>query len=157
MLITLETRIRDFTEAIDQSPCDGCDHCGTRCTAGIQVLRSEYEAARAELKRLPADEVARVLGQEKRQPIPGTDEKYTACEFRDVELGRCLIYPARPMICRLFGHVEWLPCPIFKVEKVVSGAVPLMQAYAGETRKTFAEWAAEDGIAWPPTDEAPDA
>src|SRR5437870_2131669 len=74
MLITLETRIRDFTEAIDQSPCDGCDHCGTRCTAGIQVLRSEYEAARAELKRLPADEVARVMGQVKRQPIPGTDE-----------------------------------------------------------------------------------
>jgi Fe-S-cluster containining protein len=150
MIVVLDEQIRSFTARIDQSPCDGCDHCGTRCTAGIQVLRSEYEAARAEIARLPAAETARVLKQEKQLPIPGTEETYTACEFRDTEQGRCLIYPARPMICRLFGHVEWLPCPIFKVEKVVPGAVPLMQAYAGEPRKTFAEWAAEDGIAWPP-------
>jgi hypothetical protein len=150
-LIPLEFQIRSFMDRIDQSPCDGCDHCGTRCTAGIQVLRGEYEAAVAELARLPAAETARVLGQEKQLPIPGTEETYTACEFRDVEQGRCLIYPARPMICRLFGHVEWLPCPIAKVEKVVPGAVPLMQAYAGEPRKTFADWAAEDGIAWPPS------
>ena len=150
MIIPLETEIQSFTARIDQSPCNGCDHCGTRCTAGIQVLHSEYEAVRAELARLPADEVQRVMGQEKQVPIPGADENYTACEFRDVERGRCLVYEARPMICRLFGHVEWLPCPIFKVEKVVPGAVPLMQAYAGEPRKTFAEWAAEEGIAWPP-------
>jgi Fe-S-cluster containining protein len=149
-LITIETRVRDFTARIDQSPCNGCDHCGTRCTAGITVLRSEYEAVRAELARLPADEVARVLAQEKRQPIPGTEETYVACEFRDVEWRRCLVYPARPMICRLFGHVEWLPCPISKVEIVVPGAVPLMQFYAAEPRKTFAEWAAEDDLAWPP-------
>lgn len=147
--MALLTEFHVFTDRIDQSPCNGCDHCGTRCTAGIQVLRSEYEAVRAELARLPAEEVARVLGQEKRRPIPGSEEEYTACEFRDVERGRCLIYPARPLICRLFGHVEWLPCPIAKVEKTVSGAVALMQAYAGEPRKTFAEWAAEDGVARP--------
>ncbi len=146
MQIPLETLITDFTERIDQSPCDGCDACGTRCTAGISVLRSEYEAARAELARLPAEEVARVLGQGKQVPIPGTEETYTACEFRDGELGRCLIYAARPMICRLFGHVEWLPCPIFKIEKTVSGAVELMQAYAGQSRKTFGEWAEDEGV-----------
>jgi ferredoxin len=37
-MIPLETLIRIFTEHIDQSPCNGCDECGTRCTAGIQVL-----------------------------------------------------------------------------------------------------------------------
>lgn len=26
-------------------------------------------------------------------------------------LGRCSIYPARPMICRLWGVVESMPCP----------------------------------------------
>src|SRR5690349_11754636 len=113
--IQIEDRIRAFTGQIDQTPCNGCDECGTRCTAGIQVLRSEYEAALAELRRLPAVEVRRVQAQEKRRPIPGTDETYAACEFRDVARGRCLIYPARPMICHLFGHVEWLPCPISKV------------------------------------------
>jgi Fe-S-cluster containining protein len=150
MLIQIETLTQEFTARIDQSPCNGCDECGTRCTAGIQVLRSEYDAARAELARLPTEEVARVLRQEKRQPIPGTEETYVACEFRDVERGRCLIYPARPLICRLFGHVEWLPCPIAKVEHVVPGAVPLMQAYAAEPRHTFAEWAASEGLPWPP-------
>jgi Fe-S-cluster containining protein len=149
-LISLDTQIRDFTSGIDQSPCNGCDECGTRCTAGIQVLRGEYEAAVAELQRLPADEVERVLGQQKQRPIPGTEESYTACEFRDTERRRCLIYPARPMICRLFGHVEWLPCPIFKVEKLVPGAIELMQSYAAEPRKTFAEWAEADGLPWPP-------
>ena len=75
VIIPLETQIQRFTDRIDQSPCNGCDHCGTRCTAGIQVLRSEDEAVLAELERLPAEEVARVLGQEKRLPIPGTEEQ----------------------------------------------------------------------------------
>ena len=42
MLIPLDSQIRIFTERIDQSPCNGCDECGTRCTAGIQLPRS-YE------------------------------------------------------------------------------------------------------------------
>src|SRR5688500_7892697 len=105
-----------FAGAIDQSPCNGCDHCGTRCTAGVRILRSEFDAIEAELARLPEAEVGRVLGQEKQVTVPGTDYAYTACLFRDVENNRCFIYSARPVICRLFGHVEWLPCPIEKVE-----------------------------------------
>jgi len=141
-LIPVESLITAFTARLDQSPCDGCDECGTRCTAGISVLESEHRAIRRELTRLPAEDVARVLGQDKQVPIPGTEEQYTACRFRDVALGRCLIYRARPAICRLFGHVEWLPCPIFKIETHASGAVALMQAYAGEPRRTFEEWEA---------------
>lgn len=139
-LIPIEVLIEGVLGPVDQSPCDGCDECGTRCTAGIQVLESEYRAIRVELARLPTTESARVLGQEKRLPIPGADEQYTACRFRDVERGRCLIYRARPAICRLFGHVEWLPCPIFKITTHAPGAVGLMQAYANEPRRTFEEW-----------------
>jgi Fe-S-cluster containining protein len=139
-LIPIGRLLEEFTSRLDQSPCDGCDACGTRCTAGIQVLEGEYRAIAEELERLPAEEVARVLGQEKRVPIPGSEESYTACRFRDVERGRCLIYRARPAICRLFGHVEWLPCPIFKITSHAAGAVEVMQAYAGEERKTFEEW-----------------
>src|ERR1051326_1149017 len=98
-LIPIATLVGDFTARLDQSPCDGCDHCGTRCTAGIQVLESEYRTIREELARLPGEEVDRVLGQEKRVPIPGSEESYVACRFRDVERGRCLIYRARPAIC----------------------------------------------------------
>jgi putative zinc- or iron-chelating protein len=106
------------------------------------VLQSEYRAIEGELRRLPPSEVERVLGQDKRVPIPGSEEHYTACRFRDVERGRCLIYRARPAICRMFGHVEWLPCPIFKITTHASGAVAIMQAYGTEPRKTFEEWEA---------------
>jgi Fe-S-cluster containining protein len=136
-------QIDQFCAGIDQRPCDGCDGCGARCTAGVPMLREEFLAIEAELARLPAGECGRVLGQEKRVAVPGSEYFYTACRFRDVERGRCLIYPARPAICRLFGHVEWLPCPIEKVERLVPGAPELMRQYAGAVRKTYEEWAAE--------------
>lgn len=141
-LIPLKALVTAFTDAIDQSPCDGCDACGIRCTAGVPMQEWEFEAIEAELASLPPAEVARVLSQEKRQPIPGADAFYTACRFRDVERGRCLIYRVRPTICRLFGHVEWLPCPIGKVERPVAGGVALMQRYASAPRRTYEEWAA---------------
>jgi len=128
---------------IDQRPCDGCDGCGARCTAGIEILEAEFHAIQEALNRLPAAERERVLGQEKRVTVPGTDYAYTACRFRDVERGRCLVYAARPLICRLFGHVEWLPCPIGKVPAPVAGGVPLMQTYGREPLKTYEEWLAE--------------
>ena len=147
-LIPVASLVAAFTSGIDQSPCDGCDACGMRCTAGVPLLQSEYQAIEAELASLPPLEVARVLGQEKHQPIPGTEESYLACRFRDVERGRCLIYRARPTICRLFGHVEWLPCPIGKIERPVPGGVELMQSYSRAPRHTYEEWSAlQEGAA----------
>lgn len=140
MELPIYQQVHAFAGGIDQRACDGCDECGTRCTGGIRILQSEFEALRAELQRLPQAEVARVLGQTKELPIPGTDVTYTACQFRDVERGRCLVYRARPLICRLFGHVEWLPCPIARVTTVAEGAVSVMQAYATQPRKTYDEW-----------------
>ena len=139
-LITVESITAAFTAGIDQSPCDGCDACGTRCTAGVPMLESEYQAIEAELASLPPADVSCVLGQQKQQAIPGTEESYTACRFRDVEQGRCLIYRARPAICRMFGHVEWLPCPIARIERPIPGGVALMQTYSRAPRHTYEEW-----------------
>jgi uncharacterized protein len=141
-LIPIASLVADFTSRIDQSPCNGCDACGMRCTDGVPLMETEYEAIEVELATLPSDDVARVIGQGKRQPIPGTDETYLACRFRDVERGRCLIYRARPTICRLFGHVEWLPCPIGKITRPVPGGVKLMQSYSQAPRRTYEEWTA---------------
>ena len=138
-------QIDQFCARIDQRPCNGCDGCGARCTTGVPMLRSEFLAIEAELDRLPAADRDRVLSQEKRVAVPGSDYYYTACRFRDVEHGRCLIYPARPAICRLFGHVEWLPCPIGMIEHPVPGAPELMRRYATEPRKTYEEWLDEEG------------
>lgn len=33
------------------------------------------------------------------------------CPFRDEENRRCVIYPVRPMICRLMGVCDGLECP----------------------------------------------
>jgi hypothetical protein len=135
-------QIDEFGAGIDQRPCDGCDACGARCTTGVPMLHGEFLAIQAELSRLPPDERERVIAQEKRVAVPGSDYFYTACRFRDVEGGRCLIYPARPTICRLFGHVEWLPCPIGKIRQIVPGGPELMQRYASEPRKTYEDWLA---------------
>ena len=58
-LIALESLVAGFTAGIDQSPCDGCDECGTRCTTGVPMTAWEFAAIEAELARLPAAEVAR--------------------------------------------------------------------------------------------------
>ena len=140
-IVLQETRA--FAEEIDQSICDGCDACGARCTAGVPMLELEFEAIRSHLASDQGDEARRGERQEKEVPYPGAEEyTYTACRFRDVERGRCSIYPVRPVVCRLFGHVEWLPCPIEKVPAPVSGGIDAMKRYGSAPQKTYEEWLA---------------
>lgn len=134
---------RQFAEEIDQSPCDGCDECGARCTAGVPMLQTEFEAIQEYLAGAEGEEARQVEQQTKRVPYPGVDDVfYTACRFRDVERGRCSIYPVRPLVCRLFGHVEWLPCPIQKVPAPTPGGIEIMRRYGDAPQKTYEEWSA---------------
>lgn len=48
----------------------------------------------------------------------GGDYSGVTCPY--VENDRCLIYPVRPLICRLQGVVEKLPCPHRKSEKILT-------------------------------------
>jgi len=138
---------RRFATGIDQAPCDGCDACGARCTAGVPMLRPEFEAIQAYLAGPEGAEGRRVEQEDKQAPYPGTDDVfYTACRFRDIERGRCSIYPVRPLVCRLFGHVEWLPCPIEKVP-AVPGALEMMRRYGEAPQKTYEEWLADQPAA----------
>ncbi len=109
------------------------------------MLRAEFLKIRAYLDGPEGADARRVEAQNKEVPYPGTDPAvdavfYQACRFRDVELGRCSIYPARPVICRLFGHVEWLPCPIQKVPAPVEEGPALMRRYGDAPLKTYEEW-----------------
>ncbi len=129
--------------------CDGCDHCGTRCTAGFGVTRPEWEAVQAYLKGQCSAEVERVESQEKSFPWPGAEEleaRVTYCRFRDAENGRCSIYSVRPTICRLFGHTDWLPCPIGAVEAYPKEAASVWNQYRHEKRKTWEEWQEEENL-----------
>jgi Fe-S-cluster containining protein len=140
-------RREELTRQMELSACDGCDDCGGRCIAGFVVARSEWEAVVSYLAEQPPAEVSRVRAQDKKQPWPGAEElgvEVEYCRFRDLENGRCSIYPVRPAVCRLFGHVEWLPCPIERVEPVVAQAAELWADYCRFERKTWADWEEDD-------------
>lgn len=145
---TLDLRVLDetrgFAAAIDQSPCDGCDGCGARCTTGVPMLPAEFQEIRTFLRSPEGAEARRVETQEKTLPYPGTAPSegftYEACRFRDVERERCSIYPVRPVMCRLFGHVEWLPCPIERIRGAVAGGVEAMRRYSEAPQRTYEEW-----------------
>jgi Fe-S-cluster containining protein len=127
---------------MDLAPCHGCDHCGLRCEAGVKMSREEFEGVQSYVAAASSgSEIERVTLQDKRVDL-GDGVSVTMCRYRDLERGRCMVYAARPLICRLLGHVEWMPCPIEKVKKVAStpDALNLMRAYALEDRRTFEEW-----------------
>jgi Fe-S-cluster containining protein len=46
------------------------------------------------------------------------DDSGITCPY--VENDRCTIYPARPLICRLQGLADKLPCPHVKPERILS-------------------------------------
>jgi hypothetical protein len=127
--------------------CSGCDACGLRCAAGVPASGEEW----ADLQRYIADaredlrqEIRRTEAQDKTVDL-GDGVSVQMCRYRDMEMGRCVVYPARPLMCRLLGHVEWMPCPIAKVPHIVHtpDALALMEAYAALERKTFEVWESE--------------
>lgn len=142
--LTVLQSTRGFADGINQSPCNGCDECGARCTAGVPMLQAEFAAILDYVEGPDGGDARNVELQPKQLPYPGTQPSegafYTACRFRDVERGRCSIYPVRPLICRLFGHVEWLPCPIGKVPAVTPGGPEIMLEYRKAPQHTYEEW-----------------
>lgn len=127
-----------LTARLNLAVCDGCDGCGLRCVDGVEVARAEFEAVREFLQTTPPEELQRVLQEEKE--LAWGEGTVRACPFRDRAGGRCFIYPVRPLICRLFGFVEWLPCPLGQVSETLPDAVEIMQWYSQFERKTFGEW-----------------
>lgn len=145
--LTVLHETRQFADGIDQSICDGCDECGARCTAGVPMLEPEFIAVREFLASPEGEDARRIERLDKEVPYPGAEEfHYTACRFRDVERGRCSVYPVRPLICRLFGHVDWLPCPIEKVPQATPGGLDVMRHYGSVPQKTYEEWLADSKV-----------
>jgi len=124
------------------APCDGCTGCALRCTAGIPVTRAEYLAIRRALQDVPAAPRRAVLCQPKDAPW-SDGVSYRACLLLDVATQRCLVYPARPRICRLFGRVRHLPCPLGRVPADLE-APP----WPAGTRP-LDDWLAADGLSDP--------
>ncbi len=129
--------------------CNGCDSCWLRCTDGVQADKAEWDALQAyqfSLDSSEAEALKQVLNQDKTVDM-GDGVNITMCRFFDMKSRKCSVYPARPLVCRLLGHVEWMPCPIEKIESVIitSDALALVGAYSNRRRRTFAEWKGEEG------------
>lgn len=151
-------RRQELVGRMHLSVCDGCDGCGSRCADGFTVTRDEWDAARAYHAALPDAERARIDAQPRDVPWPGAEDlgvTYRRCRFRDVARGRCAIYPVRPTVCRLFGHTEWLPCPIGAVPSVPDDAPALWRDYRGFERRSWDGWEAlETTAATGPNDDS---
>jgi Fe-S-cluster containining protein len=109
------------------------------------MSQDEFERILEHLRKSDPAKVAPVLNQDKHR-VWFEDITSEACLFQDVVSKQCVIYPARPLICRLFGRVEWLPCPLERELPQLHESVKLMQTYARLRRATFPEWCAEAGI-----------
>ncbi|MFO8079509.1 MAG: YkgJ family cysteine cluster protein [Armatimonadota bacterium] len=125
--------LRERYEQLPTADCAGCEGCASRCMGNLAITRAEFEAIRE------------FLGGAIYQPtVRHSGRMATPCEFSDPDGPRCLIYPVRPLICRLFGVVEWLPCPRGRVPALVPDGPRIMEQYRRFERRSFREWMRED-------------
>ncbi len=110
--------------------CDGCTQCADKCAGPIAMWREEAEAI--------AD-FAAANGVDLAGP---PDDEWQPCAFLDAASRQCLIYPVRPLVCRLFGIVPWLPCPLPDGPEPLGPdlARAIISAYASRPRRTLWQW-----------------
>ena len=123
------TFLRAVTARLPNAECDGCHRCARNCTGNLRITRTEFAAIRDYLDGggwLPA--------------IRRPTEMVTPCEFQEPGGVRCIIYPVRPLVCRLFGLVAWLPCPLGRVPVRVPDGAAIAAAYARFERHSYREW-----------------
>lgn len=127
-----------------ESTCRDCHGCATRCSGAIPAARYEWEDIAAYIEsRLTAAEFERLLAQDKGFEIAdGVWERF--CILYDVVALRCAVYPVRPLVCRLLGHVEFMPCPLGRVSGVLPDGPEIMWRYAQLERRALAEWLVAD-------------
>ena len=94
------------------------------------MTRSEFLRVRAALGDRPAPP----------QRDRAAGEMSAPCRFYDPDLPGCVVYAARPLVCRLFGLVEWLPCPIGRRGPEVDDAREMMGWYSSQDLRTHAQW-----------------
>lgn len=88
-----------------------------------------------------------MLGEDKAfrwaEPLEeGSGDALTAdyCPLYDRAAGACLVYPVRPLVCRLLGFVEWMPCPLGRDLAVLADGPRLMVEYARLRPEPIAAW-----------------
>ena len=126
-------RLRRLYQTLPNDECFGCHRCAQKCAGEIPVTRWEFEQAQAFLLRRRL-----VVAPAASTAAPGPFAP--PCRFRDAAARRCRIYPVRPLICRLFGLVEWLPCPLGRWGVRVPEGIEIMGWYATLSPRPYEQW-----------------
>ena len=133
-----EDWLRWVYQRLPVGDCHGCTDCARRCAGAVPMLAGEYQA----ICQCLDDHCQPIPPEPVRQP----EQMMPPCRFLDQQSRLCSIYPVRPLICRLFGLVEWLPCPTGKRSVVVSDGLELMRRYAELGPRPFSYWHQQPGI-----------
>ena len=117
-----------------------------KCAGEVSFSRFEYERVVNFLRESDDKEnVLRVLEQNKTREW-FEDITFDVCSFLDNRNNFCLIYPYRPLVCRLFGIVRHLPCPTGEITEFID-AGEIISGYRTENElDTFSNWMARDDI-----------
>jgi hypothetical protein len=122
--------------------CRDCHECAIRCSGEIRLCRWEWDALCDYIDaEISPEQLAQLVAQDKTLEIEG-HVVGRFCILYDTVARRCAVYPVRPLICRLLGHVVFLPCPSGKVPSVLRDGPEIMQQYAALDLRTFAQWSA---------------
>lgn len=126
--------LREVFARLPTADCAGCYDCAERCVGNLRITWTEFAAIRDYLDGGGWFPVSRGMG-----------EMMEPCEFQEPGGVRCVIYPVRPLICRLFGLVQWLPCPRRRLPVLVPEGPQIVAAYAEFERHSFREWLRRGG------------
>ena len=124
--------LQSVYERLPVGTCGGCTDCALRCAGEVPMLAAEYQAICQHLQN--QDQSVPTLPPRR----PG--QMMPPCRFLEEASRLCVIYPVRPLICRLFGVVEWLPCPMGKQTAAVEDGLNLMHRYAELGPHPFSYW-----------------
>lgn len=93
-----------------------CSTCEAVCCGPVALSRARLDKIKAYVLAMPPAERKRLAAQ-KRSSID--------CRFLDMKSHRCAIYPVRPWICKAFGRVEGMPCPM--LSRLVQRLPPFLE------------------------------
>lgn len=138
MLVLEELYARIPTDAY----CAGCHACAIKCSGAIPFAREEWERVRQfAAERIGDENLRALLVQDKTfRPDPTSEFVARFCPLYDMTARRCAVYPVRPLICRLLGFVEWLPCPLGRALPALADGVEIMRAYYAMDVRPVDDW-----------------
>lgn len=99
-----------------------CSTCTAKCCGPVPLAKERMKIIGDYLDTLPQERIDQLRNQY-RSPL--------TCSFVDMSNYTCAIYPVRPEICKAFGRIEKLICPV--VGHVVNPLLPILADVAMTT------------------------